>query len=766
MPEVDVERLAGLYEPHRGRVPHPRSLTGQMTKIVRRELIGYADELSVARGATIAFKVSTDAPDYDAAIVRLIHGDANGPGFKEEIVRPDERHVGRKQFARSGSHGRVADRPALSPASGFTIQMWIYPTTPLKGSVQGLFSKWSGDSGYALVIGEAGDIGLWLGDGRTVKRCHTGKPLRERQWYFVAASFDPDRRIVGLHQTPLSDWPFEQSAATVEQDSDAIAPSQNDAPLLFAALCLEGGRAPHGPYNGKIERPVLYDRALKADQIESWKDGVAPAEITDLIAAWDFSIGISGTKLTDVGPNGVHGLVVNMPMRAVTGHNWQAEEQDFKHARSQYGAIHFHDDDLEDAGWQTDFTWRVPDDARSGFYAARLLHGDQEDHIPFFVRPKRGTATAKAVVLVPTLTYLAYANETHKAMPRHQAAYTKRVMNKDPLDDYLADHPEFGVSLYDSHSDGSGCCYSSRLRPIPSLRPKYRQWQVGSPRHLAADLYLIDWLEEKGIGYDVVTDHDLHFEGKALLEKYQVVITGTHPEYWSGSMRAAMAAYLAGGGRQMYLGGNGYYWVTGFDSERPHVIEVRKGIAGTRAWNSEPGELYMSTTGELGGLWRHRGKPPNQIAGIGFKAMGFDAPTPGYKRQPGSFDKRAAFIFEGVGHDETIGNFGLVLGGAAGDEMDRIDFALGSPPHTLLLASAAGYNKHYVPVVEDHREMSEIVMLEQNSLVRADMVFYETKNGGAVFSSGAISWCGSLSHNGYDNNVSRITENVLRKFLS
>jgi N,N-dimethylformamidase len=46
------------------------------------------------------------------------------------------------------------------------------------------------------------------------------------------------------------------------------------------------------------------------------------------------------------------------------------------------------------------------------------------------------------------------------------------------------------------------------------------------------------------------------------------------------------------------------------------------------------------------------------------------------------------------------------------------------------------------------------------------MVFYETKNGGAVFSCGAISWCGSLSHNRYENNVSRITENVLRNFLS
>ena len=49
--------------------------------------------------------------------------------------------------------------------------------------------------------------------------------------------------------------------------------------------------------------------------------------------------------------------------------------------------------------------------------------------------------------------------------------------------------------------------------------------------------------------------------------------------------------------------------------------------------------------------------------------------------------------------------------------------------------------------------------------MRADIVFFETPNGGAVFSTGSIAWCGSLSHNGYDNNVSRITGNVLRRFL-
>ena len=49
--------------------------------------------------------------------------------------------------------------------------------------------------------------------------------------------------------------------------------------------------------------------------------------------------------------------------------------------------------------------------------------------------------------------------------------------------------------------------------------------------------------------------------------------------------------------------------------------------------------------------------------------------------------------------------------------------------------------------------------------VRADMTFFEHPGGGAVFSVGSISWTGSLSHNQYENNVSRITENVLRRFL-
>jgi hypothetical protein len=44
------------------------------------------------------------------------------------------------------------------------------------------------------------------------------------------------------------------------------------------------------------------------------------------------------------------------------------------------------------------------------------------------------------------------------------------------------------------------------------------------------------------------------------------------------------------------------------------------------------------------------------------------------------------------------------------------------------------------------------------------MTYAELPGGGAVFAVGSITFCGSLSHNGYHNNVSRILRNVLDRF--
>jgi len=54
---------------------------------------------------------------------------------------------------------------------------------------------------------------------------------------------------------------------------------------------------------------------------------------------------------------------------------------------------------------------------------------------------------------------------------------------------------------------------------------------------------------------------------------------------------------------------------------------------------------------------------------------------------------------------------------------------------------------------------------DNNPRTRADIVYYKTPNDGGTFSVGSMAWCGSLSHNKYNNNVSRLTKNVIDGFL-
>jgi N,N-dimethylformamidase len=496
-------------------------------------------------------------------------------------------------------------------------------------------------------------------------------------------------------------------------------------------------------------------------------DQVAPEAVA---AAWDFSRNPEGDTALDLSRNRVDGTIVNRPTRAVTGFNWDGHELDFRRAPDQYGAIHFHDDDLDDCGWQPDLCFHVPETLASGIYAARLTSDDLEDYLPFVVRPQLGAPGASVAFLVPTMTYLAYANERIlAAAPVLEAlgAAGSETMKPDNADFYLQAHPELGISIYDVHSDGSAACYSSYLRPIPNMRPKYRFWCTGGPERFSADLYVVHWLESTGHAYDVVTDHDLHEDGFELLAPYSVVVTGTHPEYWTTSMIDALDAYLIQGGRLMNLGGNGYYWVTSVDSNR-RVIEVRRGINGTRTWESAPGECYHSTTGEPGGLWRYRGRSPNSLVGVGFTAQaGVPGPAPGYKRLADSFDERAAFIFAGVGDNEVIGDFGLIGGGAAGYEIDRYDPDAGTPAHALWLATSQGaHDDRYLLVVEDVLFTEQGLDGTTNEKVRADLAYLEYPSDGAVFSVGSCNWCASLSHNGYNNNVARVTTNVLNEFIS
>jgi N,N-dimethylformamidase len=293
-----------------------------------------------------------------------------------------------------------------------------------------------------------------------------------------------------------------------------------------------------------------------------------------------------------------------------------------------------------------------------------------------------------------------------------------------------------------------------------AVQPSYRNiTQLGAG--LPYDLCLIDWLDQMGYSADIVTDHDLHREGIDALAGYRLVVTGHHPEYVSERMQDALHEFVEQrGGRLMYLGGNGFYWVATVDPERP-IIEVRRSPQQPPA---HPGEDFLSFSGEPGGLWRDRGRPPQKLLGVGFIAQGGVGGTH-FVRHSDSFEDETSWIFEGI-HEDKFGDFGLFQGGAAGHEVDSVDPRLGTPGWSYVLASSRGHVRLMLAVKESVAGTLPAMTGDADPQIRADMVYFKTASGGAVFSTGSMTWTGSLSHDNYDNPVSRLTQNVVDRFVA
>ncbi len=759
-------------------------------------ITAYADKWSVQQGDIIRFHVNCDGPDrYLAQLVQLIHGDTNpaGPGLKEIEIQSEVNgeHPGRKQVIHSGSYAVVSDRRPLRVDS-FTLLCWIWPTMPKKVSgywrqgPQGILTKWSNNQGYGLFLDDDGCVNLWINE----YKMSTGAPVRDRAWHFVAATFDAESGKAVLYHEPQIRYALDPGIPPVEKTIKTKV-QHSDTPLVIAGYVDRRESSPignssvpkgviiGGHYNGKIDSPRMCNRALSRLEIETMKLGARP-ELderrgpgptgdlsTCLVASWDFSEAIPTRTVLDKGPYKLHGELVNLPTRAMTGYNWRGWETNWRHAPQEYGAIHFHDDDLDDARWDVDLELTVPEDLKSAVYAMKLTSAEgDEDYVPFFVRPPLGKYTAKIAVIMSTIDYMAYANEHLAANAGGAELLVYRIPIMQAQNMFLAEHREYGGSIYDTHTDGSGLCLSSRLRPVLSFRPKYDHFLTQAPWQFPADLHLIDWLHEMGYEFDVITDEDVSYDGLERIEGYNVLITGSHPEHKDENYLDAVHAYKERGGRFMYMGADGFYWIHTFHPAygRGEVTEMRRCESGIRTWRADPGEYHHQSNGQLGGMWRYVGRYLHSVAGTGMSSEGFDISSY-YTRTPESNDPRVSWAFDGIDYDERLGDFGLVGGGAAGTELDIVDTALGSPPHTLVAATSAGrHTDGYLLVMEDFGFMQAGLSGTEHPRVRSDIAYHETPNGGAAFAFSSIAFCGALSHNNYDNNISRLVKNVLDRF--
>lgn len=487
-----------------------------------KTIVGYLDQVTVRAGRTLAAMVSTEEAEFRTELVKLVSGDArlHGTGYREiPIDAPFESsYPGRVQPIRPGSYAVLPDLPALAR---FQFEVVVYPTLA-KASAQTIVRA----PGFALAIAAQT---LRLTTPST--QIEIGR-VELRRWHTV--SVDVRETSVEVRIDRRGDGPAEQNGSAVVTSDLDLETKAGDWILADRT------------FNGRIEAPTIY------------VDGA-------LIGRWDFSVGVETSTIHDTSGHGRDGSLFQTPTRAVKGSRWDGSTQRWTDAPEQYAAIHFHEDDLTDCQWHADIAWTVPD-LPSGLYALKLTAGASEDYLPFVVTVPRSRRNRVAFVAA-TATYLAYANEAMSGLSKGA---------REPNAAYLRDHPEVGHSLYAYHADRSGVHYSSRLRPVLNFKPKTLTWSFNADTNITA------WLEQTGVPFDVIADEDLHVEGADALDGYDVIVTGAHPEYYSTAMLDAVAEWQAGGGRLMYMGGNGFYWRIAYDPENPAIIEVRRAEGGTR----------------------------------------------------------------------------------------------------------------------------------------------------------------------------------------
>ncbi|MBM9401049.1 N,N-dimethylformamidase large subunit [Gluconacetobacter azotocaptans] len=712
-------------------------------------VIGYVTPLSAKAGERLEFKISSvEDRNIVAKVVKIDCCDPNplGPGLKYADVDfgLEPKYSAKEQKIHMGSCA-IGPIPKIAESRNLTIELVVRPTltTPEIQTIVSL-QNLDGSKGIALVV-KSGCLFL-----EALHSTHEGEELnlelRTHEWTRLKVTF---------HEHGIS------TAICVvgsPEDSEIFKPLRAIPEMLgyvdhicFAAVWVGH---PKACFNGSVEGPRLY-RNSRSD----------PLSANDIIASWTFENSDNSEWVED-DVNRTHRLsLINLPMRAVRSSGWTGLNMDWKHARTEYAAITFHSDDLSDCKWDTTISVEVPADVPSGVYGLRIDNHVGTDTIPFYILPASDAARQRIVFLAPTFTYMAYANHARGNFSGPLEARVKEWGGYPHNPDVVG---AYGYSTYNRHPDGSGITLSSRLRPLLTMRPQYLVYhdENGSGlRGFPADSHLTDWLKAKGFAFDVLTDEDLDREGVHALSPYDIVLTGSHPEYHTRRTINALIAYREGGGKLMYLGGNGFYWKIGRDASQPHVIEVRRAEGGMRVWASQPGEYYNQLDGEYGGLWRRNGIPPQKVAGVGFTAEGAFEGTY-YVRTGESFQSDLTFLFAGIPSDQRIGDFGLSGGGAAGFEIDQAASDLGTPDFVTVVAASEGHGPSFVTTFEELLLPSVIDGSRRpHGGIRSNIVYGIAPNGGGLFSVGSITFCGSLSHNGYQNNVSQLLENCLRKFL-
>src|SRR4051794_32416614 len=268
--------------------------------------------------------VSCTLPQFSAELVRLRHGDesSDGPGALADVVQAEGagRFPGRVQRARPGSYG-TADLAV--PAGPVSLDLWLMPSIPRKGTRQGVLVL---DSGVGLVLDGDGTLLLELPGAPAIAAPGT---LLAWEWVRATAVVDPQSGVARL-RVASSSRPDE----VVEARGAVFSAPPPATRVLLAATdvtTVDGISGRAGGFDGRIEAPVIYAAALDLDDAES----IAP------LATWALERQSHTREAPDAGPQRAHMTLEQLPQRLVLGHRDRADAVGDV-PLDRLNAVHFH----------------------------------------------------------------------------------------------------------------------------------------------------------------------------------------------------------------------------------------------------------------------------------------------------------------------------------------------------------------------------------------------------------------------------------------
>jgi hypothetical protein len=729
-----------------------------LREVVVPRTCGYADRLGVIPGETINFKINSHMR-YNVDIVRLGMDVDNTSDVK--VFASFENLEPSIQPIHPGSYVRFEGPPAAM-GQEFSLEVWLRPWTFSSPRETDVWSAiianfdYPDRCGFALLLDKTGMLLFYAGDGGEFQELYLlrGKePVERGKWHHVVAAFDHGRMTLWLDgliyadQTTTHKKEFRPAQTRLQIGSaerGGVADYFLDADAAYPAI--EAIALSHA---------TVYTRYARVTS----HLGVAPLQKSiPMLAYWELKEE-SGETVSDSSGSGLDGRIINHATWRIGGpsveHDLTSDPDYDPSSDVLLGhGIRFCSDDLVDCAWKNSVSFKIPEYAESGYYAARITSEKASSeityHITFVVRPK--SRKSGIAMIASTNTWYAYDPEPYEGSVE---AYG------------------LGMSFYNRHKNGAPTYFVGLRRPNPSADPYEIMWKndLRYSHLVRGERFVQSWLESSGYPYDLFTDYDLHHDAD-LLRGYKVVVVCAHSEYWSTKMQENLDNFLRNGGSLVCLSGNTMFWRVSIEDE---TIECRKFMGFASDSNvvdlrRAGAEIIHSQDGRRGGLLRSLGLGAYRLLGVDTYGVIHSDSSFAENWQPFRVVKPDHFLFRGLNvklNDEIAKVSGNGLTGCG----DEFDISIGSfrragsrsklpaPPRGLEVLARVEFPSGWpkMSAVIDFDGSDPVIQPLQGG----EIIYWERPEGGRVLTAGAISVGGSL---GKDRIFSGLVTNALAHF--